>query len=257
MQEKRYLRTSDLARVAKIHPNTVRLYETWGLLPPVERDPRNNYRRYTQHHLDQIRLVRAALKFTFLGRAIRVTSYEIIAAGVRGDYGGALELAYRQLTRVRAERAQAEAAAQYLERWAGGVPVTPDAYPLRIGDAARLLDVTIDQLRNWERNGLIEIPRDPANGYRLYGPDEIGRLRVIRILIRARYSTMSILRMLTRFDSGDTGSLRQVLDTPDPNEDVLYVTDHWLTTLATMEVDALALVVLVEEVISNRKMKIS
>jgi DNA-binding transcriptional MerR regulator len=248
----RYLRTTDLARAANIHPNTVRLYETWGLLPPVERDPRNNYRRYTQAHLDQLHLVRAALKFNLLGKVIRATTYEIIEAGVKGDYGGALELAYRQLAQVQAERSQAEAAARYLERWAQGTAVTPDVRPLRIGDVARLLDVTIDQLRNWQRNGLIEPSRDRKNGYRLYGSEDIGRLRVIRILIRAKYSTMAILRMLTKLDAGETADLRSALDTPDPGEDVLYVTDHWLTTLAALEEDAHALVALIEEIISRQ-----
>jgi len=39
-----------------------------------------------------------------------------------------------------------------------------------------LLGVTIDVLRNWDRNGLIAAPRDPANGYRRYGVREIRRL---------------------------------------------------------------------------------
>lgn len=252
MSMPRYLRTSDLAKAAKIHPNTVRLYEAWGLLPPVERNPKNNYRRYTKAHLDQILLVRAALPFNLLGKAIRATTYEIIEYGVRGDYGGALELAYRQLAQVQAERAQAEAAVRYLERWAQGAHDLPPARPLRVGEVARLLDVTIDQLRNWERNRLIETPRDPQNGYRLYGPEEIGRLRVIRILIRAKYSTMAILRMLTRLDAGESTDLRAALDTPEPGEDVLYVTDHWLTTLATLEDEAHALVALIEEIIANQ-----
>jgi|GEM_PF-3328321 len=33
----KFLRTSDLARAVGIHPNTVRLYVDWGLLPPVQR----------------------------------------------------------------------------------------------------------------------------------------------------------------------------------------------------------------------------
>jgi len=51
----RYLRTSDIAKAAGVHPNTVRLYEEWGFLPPVPRSP-SRYRLFTKHHLDQMHL---------------------------------------------------------------------------------------------------------------------------------------------------------------------------------------------------------
>jgi DNA-binding transcriptional MerR regulator len=246
MGQRRYLRTSDLAKAADVHPNTVRLYEQWGLLPPVERNPFNGYRRFTQKHLDQILLVRKAMRFNWLSGTVRATAYDIIAQGAAGDLGGALELAYRLLSLVEAEHAQAEAAVQYLQRWVEGILPDPTYRPQQIGEVARLLDVTIDQLRNWERNGLLEVPRDPSNGYRLYGPNEIGLLRVIRVLIRSRYSMMSILRVLTRLDEGENVELRQVLDMPEPGEDILYVTDHWLTTLVQLEGDAHDLVAQIE-----------
>jgi len=257
MSPTRFLRTSELAKAARVHPNTVRLYEQWGLLPPVERNPFNNYRRFTQKHLDQLLLVRQALRFIWLSKEVRVTVYDVIAQGVQDNLGGALELAYKLLSQVQAERAQAEAAFRYLERWVEGVPPDRPARPLRIGEVARLLDVSIDQLRNWERNNLLETPRDPSNGYRLYGPEEIGRLRVIRMLIRSRYSMMSILRMLKKLDQGETDQLRQALDTPGLEEDALYVTDHWLTTLSELEKGAHELIEQIEATLTRRQAEAS
>jgi len=248
-----YLRTSQLAKAANVHPNTVRLYEQWGLLPLVERNPYNNYRRFTQKHLDQILLVRQTLRFTWLSGDVHETVYEIISQGVQDNLGGALELAYKLLSQVQAERSQAEAAVRYLERWVEGIPPDATTRPLRIGEVARLLNVSIDQLRNWERNNLLETPRDPSNGYRLYGPDEIGRLRVIRMLIRSRYSMMSILRMLNKLDRGETDQLRQALDTPESEEDALYVTDHWLTTLGELEKAAHELIEQIETTLTRRQ----
>lgn len=253
MDDMRYLRTSDLARAADVHPNTVRFYEQWGFLPPVERNPFNGYRRFTQKHLDQILLVRKAMRFNWLSGPVRATAYDIIAEGAAGNLGGALELAYQLLSQVRAERAQADAAANYLERWVAGILPDQSSHSQKIGEVARLLDVTIDQLRNWERNGLLDVPRDSSNGYRLYGPSEIGRLRVIRMLIRARYSMMSILRVLNKLDKGEVVELREVLDTPDPEEDILYVTDHWLSTLAQLEQDAHELVAQIEANLANQR----
>ena len=91
--------------------------------------------------------------------------------------------------------------------------------------------MSIDMLRNWERNGLLSVPRCPDNRYRLYSLNEISRLQIIRMLSRAGYSSMAILRMLTQLDAGETGDLRSALDTPRPDEDVYSAADRWLSTL--------------------------
>jgi DNA-binding transcriptional MerR regulator len=247
----KYLRTSDLARAVGIHPNTVRRYVDWRLLPPVERGP-NGYRRFTQKHLDCLRLARLVYSHEYPGRAIRLSGGKIIQSAVADDWGGALECAYAHLALVQSERAQAETAVMLLERWAQGTAADATQQRLPIGQAARLLGVTIDILRNWERNGLISVPRDPKNQYRCYGPEEISRLRVIRMLSRAGYSLMAILRMLIQLDRGDTANLRQALDTPQPDEDVYMASDRWLSTLSSQEQIAHKIIALVEEVIENR-----
>jgi len=229
-----HLRTSDIAKAVGVHPNTVRLYEAWGLLPPIPRGP-SGYRLFTEAHMDQMRLARMALGEPWPGRNIRYSATALVRQAAAGDLSGALEGAYDHLALVQAERAQAESAAGFLERWAQGTALDAHVQPLRIGEAAKLLAVTADRLRSWERDGLVKVPRDPGNGYRLYGPAEIGRLRVVRLLRYAGYSTMAILRMLLRFDQGQRGDLRQVLDTPRPDEDAIYAADRWLSTLAVHE----------------------
>ena len=57
MTKSRTLRASDIAKAVGVHPNTVRLYEEWGFLPPVPRSP-SGYRLFTAAHLDQMRLAR-------------------------------------------------------------------------------------------------------------------------------------------------------------------------------------------------------
>lgn len=53
--------TSEIAGIIGIHPNTVMLYEKWGYIAPVERRE-NGYRVYTDTHLEQMKLVRMALR---------------------------------------------------------------------------------------------------------------------------------------------------------------------------------------------------
>lgn len=246
----RHLRTSEVAKAAGVHPNTVRLYEEWGFLPPVPRSP-SGYRLFTGAHVDQMRLARTALHGGWPGPSIRRSAVALVRRAASGDLGGALEQAYQHLALVQAERARAEVAADLLERWARGATVDATAEPLRIGQVAELLGVTTDQLRNWERNGLIDVPRDPHNRYRRYGAADIGRLRVIRMLRRAGYSTMAILRMLLQLDRGRTEDLRQALDTPRPDEDVYSAADRWLTALGAQERRAKDLITQLEQMMDR------
>jgi DNA-binding transcriptional MerR regulator len=248
----RYLRTSEIAKAVGVHPNTVRLYEEWGFLPRIPRSA-SGYRLFTEAHLDQMRLAWTVLHTPWPGPEIRRSGLKLVRQAASGDLGGALEQAHHHLALVQAERAQAETAAEFLERWADGIAADRLPRPLWIGEAANLLGVTRDMLRNWERNGLIEVPRDPRNSYRLYGAAEISRLRVIRTLSRAGYSLMAILRMLLRFDKGQRRDLRQVLDTPNPEEDVLYVTDQWLSTLGKIEQCAVDAIAQLEEMIRKQR----
>jgi len=176
----------------------------------------------------------------------------IIQATVSGDLGGALELAHGYRAFVQSERTQADIAAAVLERWAFGTPADAPIQPLQIGQVARLLDVTINVLRNWDRNGLIAVPRDPSNGYRRYGAPEIRRLRVIRLLSRAGYSLSAILRMLLQLDRGDTTDLRRALDTPRPDEDIVTARDRWISTLTDQERRAQTTIALLEEIIRRQ-----
>jgi DNA-binding transcriptional MerR regulator len=247
-----HLYTSDIAKVVGVHPNTVRLYEEWGFLQPVPRSP-SGYRLFSEAHLDQMRLARTALHGPWPGRKIRRSAVELVRQSASGDLGGALEQAYQHLARVQAERAQAEVAAQLLERWAQGIAADATTQHLHIGQAARLLGVSTDMLRNWERNGLIQVPRDPGNGYRLYTAAELGRLRVIRMLSRAGYSQMAILRMLLHLDREQGGDLRQVLDTPRPDEDIYIAADRWLTSLGEQEQRAIDMIVQLEAMIGKQQ----
>ena len=238
---KQHLYTSEVARHVGVHPNTVRLYEEWGFLPPIPRSA-GGYRLYSQQHLAQMHLARTALHGGWPGRNIRQSALKLVRQAATGDLGGALETAYDHLALVRAERAQAEAAADLLERWAQGVTVDATSERLQIGEAALWLGVTGDMLRNWERNGLIQVPRNPENDYRLYGAAELGRLRVIHMLTRAGYSQMAILRMLLQLDAASDQDLRQVLDTPRPDEDIYSAADRWLSSLAEFEARAVEII---------------
>ena len=53
--------TTEVAKIIGIHPNTVRMYEEWGLIPLAERKP-NGYRVFTDYHIEQLKLARIAFQ---------------------------------------------------------------------------------------------------------------------------------------------------------------------------------------------------
>lgn len=248
----KFLHTTDLARAVGVHPNTVRRYEEWGLIPPVERSP-SGYRLFTQRHLDCLRLSRMIYAAPYPGRGFRVLGNEIIQRAVRDDWQGALEKAHEHLLVVNAELEQANQAANLLEHWAQNMAgdSDDDETPVAIGEVSKRLGVSLDVIRNAERNGLITIPRNSCNNYRLFGKKEIERLRIIRMLSKAGYSHMSILRMFIELDKGNTSDLKKTLDTPRADEDIFSAADHWLTTLREQEELAQRVIKLIEEIIAS------
>jgi len=249
-RENPYLRTSDLARIAGVHPNTVRRYVDSGLIPTVERTPKG-YRCFTQHHLDCLRVACLIYRSTYPGRGIRASAHEVLTSAIAGNWVAALQKSLAHLSFVQAEQSRAEAAVSAIEEWQTKKVAIINTDGLLIGKVAELLDVTIDMLRNWERNGLISISHRASNGYRRYISADIQRLRVIRTLTKAGYSQMAILRMLLQLDQGNITTrfdMRQALDTPRPEDDVYVVTDRWLSTLTEQEQVAHRLIALVQAI---------
>ena len=62
--------TSQIARIVGLHPNTVRLYEEWGLIQKPERK-KNGYRVYTDVHVKQFELAKKALQIEVLQAGLR------------------------------------------------------------------------------------------------------------------------------------------------------------------------------------------
>nr|MBI9044279.1 MerR family transcriptional regulator [Anaerolineaceae bacterium] len=189
------MKTSEIAKIIGVHPNTIRLYEEWGYLPLIPR-AKNGYRIFNKKHVEQMRLARLGMSMTWLGGTTRRLILTIIFSGAKNDLDFALEQAFDLKRIITKEKEHAISAIRVLEQWAENPQEDQKGDFLLIGSTASLLDISIDQLRNWERNGLLCVPRNPKNGYRTYGSTEISRLKVIRALLKARYSTMSVLRML-------------------------------------------------------------
>ena len=232
--------TSEVARVIGIHPNTVRLYEEYQLIPKPERRS-NGYRIFTDLHIEQLKLARTLLSIEVLQNGLRKMAIEIIKTAATGDFDLALQQTQIYLARLRTERRNAEDALktvlQILEGQTGDNAERVNIRPLRRQEAADYLNVTIDTLRNWELNGLLRVKR-MENGYRIYTQDDLEKLKIIRTLRCANYSLAAILRMIRALSYDSEVNIRKVIDTPREDDDIISACDHLLSSLDDAEVKA-------------------
>ncbi len=206
----------------------MRMYEEWGLIQIPDRKP-NGYRVFTDIHLDQFLLVRKAFLIEVLQAGLRKKIIEAIKYSAQYRFEDAISSvkSYLQITQKEINNAT-EAGALVNELLLN----KPDegSVHLKRAEAAHELGLTIDTIRNWEMNGLLNIKRKD-NGYRVYHSMDIKRLKIIRSLRCANYSLSAILRMLNTMDKRNDFDLLEVLNTPQDNEDIVTACDRLIDSL--------------------------
>jgi DNA-binding transcriptional MerR regulator len=229
--------TSEVAKIIGIHPNTVRLYEEYELIPKPRRRE-NGYRIFTNRHIEQLKLARLLLSVEVLQNGLRKMAINIIKTSATGDFDAAIELTQTYLRQIKVEQRNAEKAIDAVRQIlsAGeenGGDGEQDKFLLR-KETADLLGVTIDTLRNWEMNGLLTVKRK-QNGYRVYSQQDIRKLKIIRTLRCANYSLAAILRMMRALSRNPDINIKDVIDTPGQNDEIISACDQLLTSLSDAE----------------------
>ncbi|GIO36833.1 MerR family transcriptional regulator [Paenibacillus antibioticophila] len=240
-------KTSELARLAGIHPNTVRLYEELRLIPKPARES-NGYRVFTELHVEQIKLVRLALQVELVQNGLRKQAIRIIKTSASGDFGKAISLTEQYLQQINEEQFRAEEAISIVKKLLSGkndAQAADNMMALTRKEAADLMQISMDALRNWELNGLLTVTRK-HNGYRMYTNDDIRRLKIIRCLRFANYSLASILRMLNTLSLNPDADIREIINTPGESDDIISVCDKLLTSLQNAEQNALTMLTRLE-----------
>lgn len=222
-------KTVEIARRIGIHPNTVRLYEELGLIPKPERKP-NGYRVFTDFHLEQLKFARTALKVEVLQNGLRKKAIGIIKTSAAGDFDRAIDLTESYLQQIQNEQRNAEEAIVIAEQLLFHSEQASDSLFLTRNEVANLLKISMDTLRNWEMNGLLTVKRK-QNGYRVYTEEDIRLLKIIRSLRCANYSLSAILRMLYALSGNTLVNIREAINTPGENDNVVSVCDKLLSSL--------------------------
>ncbi|AET67633.1 putative transcriptional regulator [Desulfosporosinus orientis DSM 765] len=229
-------KTAEIAYRIGIHPNTVRLYEKLGLIPKPKREA-NGYRVFTDFHIEQFKFARTALKVEVLQNGLRKQVINIIKTSAVQDFDRAIFLTDRYLHQIKREQRNAEEAITITERLLSGENQETGNVLFTRKKTADHLQITMDALRNWEMNGLLTVKRK-KNGYRVYTNEDIRRLKIVRSLRCANYSQAAILRMLNALSNDPETDIREVINTPKENDDIISVCDKLLTSLQYAEKNA-------------------
>ena len=240
--------TSEAAKIIGIHPNTVRFYEKWGLIPEVKRKP-NGYRVFTDFHIEQLQFARIAFQIEVLQNGLRKKIVEAVKTSAIGNFDKAIDLTKEYQDQIKTERKNAEEAINIAKQILSG-NLTKKSFSMKRKEVSEYLDISMDTLRNWELNGLIRIKRK-QNGYRLYTSEDIRRLKIIRTLRTANYSLEAILRMLNALEYDPNTNIEQVLNTPKEDTDIISVCDKLIVSLNEAEKNAQIMITLLENIKSK------
>lgn len=242
--------TSEIANILKVHPNTVMLYEKWGYIAPVERK-KNGYRIYTEIHLKQMNIVRIALSSEMIKCYMRLEMREIIKSVGKGELEKALELCKDHLAHLQKEKENELEVIKLIQEILKE-SVTEDDICLNRNKAAKLIGVSITTIINWERNGLIEVPRNEKNHYRVYREKEIRTLKIIKVLRRYNYSTQCICSMLKKL--GSSAYLNEENENSHTKEEREKTSEELLSSLAEVEHNTKLIISRISELIDIRKL---
>ncbi len=212
-------RCSELARIIGKHPNTLRQYENWGFISEVPRLG-NGYRSYSRRHALEGLLVVTALRSNFQEWQGRKLILSLIRHVISEEYDTAYKILERYITLLQEAQRQldrAKAMTEHRKKEEQG----PKREIVGRWNAAKLIGVAPDTLRDWERSGLVQ-PGRKGNGRRFYTGQDLDRLLLIKMLREGGYSLMGILNLLNGQSS---------------ENDLCFARDRWQETLTDLQKD--------------------
>ena len=109
------------------------------------------------------------------------------------------------------------------------------------------LETRISTVRFYEKWRLITKPVREENGYRIYTDADIRQLKIIRVLRCANYSLEAIRRMMQQLSENPEADIREILDTPRQNGDIISACDRLLLSLSKAEINAGKIMTLLKE----------
>ena len=232
-------RIGELAGLTGVKAGTIRFYEKCGFIGPVERAS-NGYRIYHERNVFQLRVCRLVFG-GFVNKRLRRESLKVLDASAGWD----LDVYERECANYQ------RAIEEDIERTRKAIDICMAQMSREEGEeekyskkqAAAMVGVTPEAIRNWERNGLLGC-YEPYQR-RFYGQALLNRMYVIRLLLDTGYSMMTIRSFMQEYDDGQPKKAEQLLINPREREELCYRSDRYLEALLHLH----------EKVLQLREMK--
>lgn len=227
-QKGKTYKTSDLAKHFNVHPNTIRLYESLELISKPKRTE-SGYRIFEMLHIKQFEFAKLGFQIEVLQGGLRKRIVEVIKLVAKNQYDKAKEELTVYEKMIDHEIKQAKEAVMISHGYLQTKQNDLNTVYTR-SQVAHMLDISVDQLRNWEMNGLLNIKRK-QNGYRIYDSNDLNQIKIIRSLRFANYSLQSILRLMTADGLNSHMDIEHILNHPHQEEEIISTCDQLLISL--------------------------
>lgn len=203
------IRPIDIARRLNISTSSLRHYEDWGMIPKVERSA-SGYRIYTDEHVAYFECIRTMAE----GFGIWLTA-EVLKKVMAKDADTAFWIVNEAQSSLHNEKLISEKTLQSIKQ------VNPLLLNLKcerdyltINEISKETGIPITTIRHWEKIGLIAVPRNEENSYRIFSNNHIRQILVIHALKTSMYSyTYSldgIKEIIQELDFNDTEKLGKI-----------------------------------------------
>lgn len=237
------MRTAQIAKIANVHPNTVRLYEEWGYISPVAR-LKNGYRQYTEIHVHQMLIARLAFKHEFIQNNLRKKATQLVLLSGAEKFNECLLAAHAYLQFLQSELDYAQLAVQTANELLQNELRSDEIFSHK--QVAVRLQLTEETIRNWERNGLFTVSRNSQNR-RQYSEADVQKLVVIRVLRSAHFSVASIAHLFQQIEQGTSlTDIHSLLNNSQFQQEFYHVTDELEHNLKKAIIDVQSIIAILK-----------
>ncbi|MDQ0111431.1 MerR family DNA-binding transcriptional regulator [Paenibacillus harenae] len=199
------MRPIDIAKKLNISTSALRHYESWGVLPPVERGA-NGYRNYTELHFAYFECIRAMNEGFGM-----TTTVEVLKLLLSNHVDEALWIVNEAQAELQSDKLMAEKTIEALDakeldnldRWGRRKWMS-------IGEVSKATSVPASAIRHWEKMGLITVSRNDENGYRIFSPTQIRQILIIGTLRMAVWSLDTIKQVIHELDHNNIEQARRI-----------------------------------------------
>lgn len=198
-------RPIDIANKLEISTSALRHYESWGIVPPVERAS-NGYRLYTEEHIAYFECIRAMYP-AFGMELVRNVMMKL----QRNELDDALWLVNEQQARLHQDKTIAEKTVRVLEsEELDKLEPKGKVKWMTIGEVSTETGVPSSAIRHWEKEGLLSLPRDAENGYRKFNRVQFRQILMIRTLRSSHHPLDMIRHVLAELEQNDVDQARRI-----------------------------------------------